>query len=82
MHDYLLDGDNEPWDIMLDGPLIPTIEVKYVEIIEVVPNIWQHYNEADKKKIEKSYEVKKILVCGIVAEQYNLVFACELAKEI
>ena len=63
-------------------PSYQLFEVKDVQIIEVVPKTWQHYNEADTKKIEKSYEVKKLLGCGIVAEQYNFVFACELAKEI
>ncbi|XP_049372851.1 uncharacterized protein LOC125837822 [Solanum verrucosum] len=66
MHDCLMAEDSELWDIVLDGPFIPTTE----------------YNEADRKKIEKSYRAKKLLVCGIGADEYNYIYACESAKEI
>jgi len=67
---------------VLDGPFIPTVEVKDGEITKVVPKTRQQYNEADKKKIEKSYKAKKLLVCGIGADEYNCISACASAKEI
>uniref|UniRef100_A0A0V0IPX0 Putative ovule protein n=1 Tax=Solanum chacoense TaxID=4108 RepID=A0A0V0IPX0_SOLCH len=82
MHDYLMAEDNKLWDIVLDGPFIPTTEVNDGEITKVVPKTCQQYTEADRKKIEKSYKAKKLLVCGIGAEEYNCISACELAKEI
>ena len=57
----------------------PTVEVKGSEINRVVPNTHQQYNEADRKKIEKGYKAKKLLVCGKGAEEYN---CSESVKEI
>ncbi|XP_049373989.1 uncharacterized protein LOC125839052 [Solanum verrucosum] len=37
------------------------------------------YNEADRKK---NYKAKKIMVCGIGADEYNIISSCETAKEI
>ncbi|KAH0688878.1 hypothetical protein KY289_016236 [Solanum tuberosum] len=82
MHDFLMAEDRELWDSVLDRPFMPTTEVKYVENIKVVPKTRQQYNEADRKKIKKSYKAKKLLVCGIGAEEYNRILACESAKEI
>ncbi|XP_060182368.1 uncharacterized protein LOC132612038 [Lycium barbarum] len=42
----------------------------------------KEYNEADRKRIEKNYKAKKILVCGIGPDEYNRVSACSSAKEI
>ncbi|XP_049406067.1 uncharacterized protein LOC125869654 [Solanum stenotomum] len=67
MHDYINAKDTELWDVVLDGPYIPTRE---------------EYNETDKKKIEKNYKPKKILVCGIGSDEYNKISACETTKEI
>lgn len=36
----------------------------------------------DKKKIEKNYKAKKLIVCRIEAEKYNRISACESVKEI
>ena len=67
---------------MLDGPFIPTFQVKDGEITRVFPKTRQQFNEADRKNIEKGYKAKKLLVCGIGAEKYNCISACESAKEI
>ncbi|XP_049364246.1 uncharacterized protein LOC125829001 [Solanum verrucosum] len=61
LHDYLMDEDSELWDIVLDGPIIPIVEVKDGEITKVIPKTRQQYNEVDRKKIEKSYRAKKLL---------------------
>ncbi|XP_069148276.1 uncharacterized protein [Solanum lycopersicum] len=47
-----------------------------------VPKPRQKYDEADRKKIEKGFKAKTLLVCGIGPDEYNRVSACESAKEI
>ncbi|XP_069152698.1 uncharacterized protein [Solanum lycopersicum] len=42
----------------------------------------QKYDEADRKKIEKRYKEKTLLVCGIGPDEFNRVSACESAKGI
>lgn len=66
----------------MNRPFIPTTEVKDGEITKVVLITWQQYNEANKKKIEKVYKAKKLLVCGIGDEEYIQISTCESAKEI
>ena len=82
MHDFLMAEDSQIWDIVLDGPFIPTSEVKDGEITRVIPKTRQQYSEADRKKIQKGYKAKKLLVYGIGAEEFNHIFVCESTKEI
>ena len=82
MHDYLMAKDSELWDIVLDGPFIPMMEENDGEKTSLVPKPRQYYDEADRKKIEKCYKAKTLLVCGIGPDEYNRVSACESAKEI
>ena len=65
MHDYLMDEDNELWDIVLDWLFIPMIEEKDGEKTSLVPKPRQKYDEGDRKKIEKGYKAKTLLVCWI-----------------
>ncbi|XP_069152768.1 uncharacterized protein [Solanum lycopersicum] len=82
MHDFLMAEDNEIWEIVLDGPFIPMIQEKNGEKTRLVPKPRQKYDEADKKKIEKGYKAKTLLVCGIGPNEFNRVSAYESAKEI
>ena len=73
---------SELWDIVLDGPFIPMMEEKDGEKTSLVPKPRQKYDEADRKKIEKCYKAKTLLVCGIGPDEFNRVSACASAKEI
>ena len=65
MHDYLMAEDSELWDIILDGPFVLMMEVKDGERTITVPKPRQKYDDADRKKIEKGFKAKTLLVCGI-----------------
>ncbi|XP_069145879.1 uncharacterized protein [Solanum lycopersicum] len=82
MHDVLMVEDSELWDIVLDGPFVPMIEKKDGEKTRLVPKPRQKYDEADKKKIEKCYKPKTLLVCGTGPDEFNCVSAYKSAKEI
>lgn len=82
MHDFLMVEGSEIWDIVPNGPYVLTLEVKEGEVTKVIPKTRQQYSEVDRKKIEKNYKVKKLLVCRIGSEQYNIISACESAREI
>ena len=64
------------------GPHVPTKDFKDGEITTKVAKTRQEYTDEDRKKVEKNYKAKKLLVCGIGAEEYNRISACESAKEI
>ncbi|XP_015159851.1 uncharacterized protein [Solanum tuberosum] len=82
MHDYINAEDTELWDVILDGPYIPTKDVVDGELTKVIPKTRRKYNEAKRKKIENNYRAKKLLVCRIGPDEYNRSSACETTKEI
>ena len=47
-----------------------------------VPKPRQKYDDGERKKIEKVFKAKTLLVCGIGPDEYNRVSAFESAKEI
>ncbi|XP_070017594.1 uncharacterized protein [Nicotiana sylvestris] len=47
-----------------------------------IPKSRKAFNDADIKAIEKNFHAKKILVCGIGPDEYNMISACQSAKEI
>ncbi|KAH0688795.1 hypothetical protein KY289_016153 [Solanum tuberosum] len=81
MHDYINAEDTGLWDVILDGPYIPTKDVVDGDLTKVIPNTRREYNEADRKNIEKNYKEKKLLVCGIGPNEYNRISACETTKK-
>ncbi|XP_075096473.1 uncharacterized protein LOC142174554 [Nicotiana tabacum] len=80
MHDFIIAEDSELWDVICDGPYVPTKKVG--DLAMTVPKMRKEYNNADRKAVEKKFRAKKILVCGIGPDEYNRISACQSAKEI
>ena len=80
MHDFLMDEDNELWNIVLDGPFIPMIEKIDGEKTRLFPKPRQNNDKDQRKKIEKGYKAKTLLACGIGPDEFNRVSACESEK--
>ncbi|XP_070013527.1 uncharacterized protein [Nicotiana sylvestris] len=80
MHDFIMAEDCELWDIICDGPYVPT------KVLEELPfsmaKTSKEYTESDKKAVEKNFCAKKILVYGIVPEEYNRISTYDTANEI
>ncbi|XP_009785929.2 uncharacterized protein LOC142165208 [Nicotiana tabacum] len=72
--------DYELWDVICDGPFVPTKTSGDPAII--VPKTRKEFNDADRKAIEKNFHANKILVCGISPDENNMISACQSAKEI
>ncbi|XP_070030117.1 uncharacterized protein [Nicotiana sylvestris] len=80
MYDFIMDEDSELWDIICDGPYIPTQVVGDLPL--TMTKTRKEYTDTDKKAVEKNICAKKILVCGIGPDEYYRISACETAKEI
>ncbi|XP_019244367.1 PREDICTED: uncharacterized protein LOC109224234 [Nicotiana attenuata] len=80
MHDFIMAEDSELWDVICDGPYVPTKKVGDPPV--TMPKTRKEYNDADRKAVEKIFRAKKILVCGIGPDKYNRISACQSAKEI
>ncbi|XP_070020901.1 uncharacterized protein [Nicotiana sylvestris] len=72
--------DSELWDVICDDPYVPTKVLE--EHPFSMPKTNKDYTDADKKVMKKNFHAKKILVCGIGPEEYNIISACDTAKEI
>ncbi|XP_075109111.1 uncharacterized protein LOC142180907 [Nicotiana tabacum] len=80
MHDFIMDENSELWEVICDGPFFPTKNLGDPAV--VIPKTRKEFNGADRNAIEKNFQAKKILVCGIGTDEYNRILACQLAKEI
>ncbi|XP_033515545.1 uncharacterized protein [Nicotiana tomentosiformis] len=80
MHDFIMAEDLELYDVIYDGPFVPTKTSGDPAV--TLPRIRKEFNNADRKAIEKKFRAKKILACGISPDEYNRISACQSAKEI
>nr|XP_009761871.1 PREDICTED: uncharacterized protein LOC104213984 [Nicotiana sylvestris] len=72
--------DSELWDVICDGPYVPTKKVGYPPV--TMSKTRKEYNDANRRTMEKNFRAKKILVCGIGPDEYKRISACQSAKEI
>ncbi|XP_047267722.1 uncharacterized protein LOC124898124 [Capsicum annuum] len=91
MHDVIMIEDYELWNDIEDGRFVPTRIVKIGEPEapllskrrgRVIHISFDGQRRIDRKKIEKNYRAKEILVCGIDPDEYNRISACQTGKEI
>ncbi|XP_075092420.1 uncharacterized protein LOC142172653 [Nicotiana tabacum] len=72
--------DSELWNIICDGPFVSTKDLG--DPVVSIPKTRKEFNDTERKAIEKNFRAKKILVCGISPDEYNMISACQSAKEI
>lgn len=82
IHDFIIEGDSEFWDVIYVGPYILIESTKERYTTPSVPKDRKDYTEVDQKRINKNYKVKKILIYGIKPAEYNQISSCESAKVI
>nr|XP_009785341.1 PREDICTED: uncharacterized protein LOC104233614 [Nicotiana sylvestris] len=80
MRDFIMGEDSEKWDVICDGPFIPTKNLG--DPPDAILKTKKEFNNVDKKAIEKNFRAKKILVCGIGPDEYNRISACQSAKNL
>ncbi|XP_070007669.1 uncharacterized protein [Nicotiana sylvestris] len=59
MHDFIMAEDSELWNVICDGPYIPTKNVR--DLSFTMPKTKKEYTDADRKDVEKNFRAKKIL---------------------
>ena len=78
MQMFMKTKDYELWNIITKGPYVPmtTIDGTTVKKTE------EQYTQEDFTRLLKNYKAMHILYCGLDANEYNRICACESAKEI
>lgn len=82
MYDFIMAEDNELWDVIRDGPYVPTMLVKVWKVTLTSSKQEKEFDDTNRKKIDKNFKAKKLFVCGIGPNEYNRIFVCESAKEM
>jgi len=78
MQMFIKTEDYELWNIITKGPYVPmtTVDGKSIKKNE------DQYTQEDFAKPSKNCKAIHILYCGLDANEYNRISACESAKEI
>ncbi|GAV90426.1 hypothetical protein CFOL_v3_33835 [Cephalotus follicularis] len=71
--------DYNLWDLIVDGPYLPTIGNENGEIIAKPRS---SYNDEDRKRVQMNAKAKHIIICAINSSDFNRVSSCISAKEM
>ncbi|GAV69353.1 UBN2 domain-containing protein [Cephalotus follicularis] len=71
--------DYNLWDLIVDGPNLPTIRS---ESGDFIPKHRNTYNDDDRRRIQMNAKAKHIIICAINSSEFNRVSSCNSAKEI
>ncbi|XP_070036224.1 uncharacterized protein [Nicotiana tomentosiformis] len=72
MPDFIMAEDSELWDVIFDGPFVPTKNLGDPAV--AIPKTRKEFNDADRKAVEKNFRANRISECQISA--------CQSTKEI
>ncbi|GAV62603.1 UBN2 domain-containing protein [Cephalotus follicularis] len=71
--------DYNLWDLIVDGPSLPTTKIERGEIIS---NPKTSYNDEDRKRVQMNAKAKHIIIFAINSNDFNRVSSCISAKKI
>ena len=61
---------------------MPAMEVKDGEVTRVIPKTQKQYSSFDRLLVQKNHKAKKLLMCGLIINEYDMILSWESAKEI
>ncbi|GAV58498.1 hypothetical protein CFOL_v3_02031 [Cephalotus follicularis] len=71
--------DYNLWDLIVDGPNLPTTTNESREIISKPRT---RYNDDDRKRVQINSKAKHIIICAINSNDFNRVSSCISTKEM
>ncbi|GAV78110.1 LOW QUALITY PROTEIN: UBN2 domain-containing protein, partial [Cephalotus follicularis] len=71
--------DYNLWDLIVDGPNLPTITL---ENGDVVPKPRNLYDDNDRRRVQINAKAKHIIICAINSNDFNRILSCISAKEM
>ncbi|GAV57441.1 hypothetical protein CFOL_v3_00978 [Cephalotus follicularis] len=71
--------DYNLWDLIVDGPHLPSIRD---ENGESIPKPRNTYNDDDRMRLQLNAKAKHVIICAINSSEFNRVLSCISAKEI
>ncbi|GAV58347.1 UBN2 domain-containing protein, partial [Cephalotus follicularis] len=71
--------DYNLWDLIIDGPYLPSIRDENGESIHKPRNT---YNDDDRMRVQLNAKAKHIIICAINSSEFNTVSSCISPKEM
>ncbi|GAV84318.1 zf-CCHC domain-containing protein/UBN2 domain-containing protein [Cephalotus follicularis] len=71
--------DYNLWDLIVDGPNLPTTRN---ENGEAIPKPRSSYNDNDRRRVQMNAKAKHIILCSINSSKFNRVSSCVSTKEM
>ncbi|EOY31699.1 Uncharacterized protein TCM_038764 [Theobroma cacao] len=77
---YIKAIDYEMWDVITDGPFMPSI----VNVVtnELMPKPRSEWTEAETKKVQINFKAINTLHCALTPTEFNKVSSCTTAKQV
>ncbi|GAV61988.1 UBN2 domain-containing protein, partial [Cephalotus follicularis] len=67
------------WDLIVDGPNLPTITIENGEVVSKPRNL---YDDNNRKIVQINAKAKHIIICAINSNDFNRISSCIFAKEM
>ncbi|GAV57412.1 UBN2 domain-containing protein [Cephalotus follicularis] len=67
------------WDLIVDGPNLPTVTLKNGDVI---PKPRNTYDDSDRRRVQITAQAKHIIICAINSNDFNRISSCIFAKEM
>ena len=77
---YMRSCDYEMWEVVMDGPYVPTKTKGGSEELE--PKLRSEWTDVDMKKVQLNFKAMNTLHCALNITEFNRISSCESAKEI
>ncbi|GAV78593.1 DUF4219 domain-containing protein/UBN2 domain-containing protein [Cephalotus follicularis] len=71
--------DYNLWDLIVDGPNLPTVTL---ENGDVIPKLRNNYDDNDRRRVQINAKAKHIIICAINSNDFNRISSCISTKEM
>ncbi|GAV58182.1 UBN2 domain-containing protein [Cephalotus follicularis] len=76
---FIQSFDYNLWDLIVDGPNLPTFRD---ENGDVIPKPMNTYDDNDRRRVQINAKDKHIIVCAINSNDFNRILSCISTKEM
>ena len=77
---FMRSCDYEMWEVVMDGPYVPTKTKEGSEELELKHR--SEWTDIDMKKVQLNFKAMNTLHCALNITKFNRISTCESAKEI
>ncbi|GAV66053.1 UBN2 domain-containing protein [Cephalotus follicularis] len=71
--------DYNLWDLIVDGPNLPTVTLQNGDVVPKPRNL---YNDNDRRRVQVNAKAKHIIICAINSNDFKRILSCISAKEM